>query len=94
MRNANATKYTPRQPGRLASQIELLQQPNRGKNADMVAYRRAQFNNSAMMMQPNYSQQQVNALRTDRQGSEDARSKISMHQQKQLAMSNSIVLPN
>ena len=55
--NANATKYMPRQPGRLGSQMDVMQNANRGKNAELIAYRRAQFNNSAMMMQPNYSQQ-------------------------------------
>ena len=55
LKNANATKYTPRQAGRIGSQMDILQNNNRGKNAELIAYRRAQFNNSAMMMQPNYS---------------------------------------
>ena len=55
--NPNATKYIPRQAGRMGSQMDMMQNANPGKNAQLIAYRRAQFNNSAMMMQPNYSQQ-------------------------------------
>ena len=46
-----ASKYQLRQNVALASQLELMANNKGGKNAELLALKRSQFNNSALMVQ-------------------------------------------
>ena len=49
--NMSGNKYKLRQNVALASQLDLIANNKTGKNAELLALKRSQFNNSAMMVQ-------------------------------------------